>query len=148
MSIATEPAYAALFAALPGKTTDMPAGPFVTKSRRLKHWNDVNPTEQPACFTNQLPAKITYEGNSPAARWVLPVDVYLYVYDATETDGGTLVNTLVDQVTAALDGTELALQTLGGAVYWARVVGPVETDEGKLGPQGMAIIPVELILAD
>lgn len=150
MSVAIEPAYAALFAALPGLTTDMVPGPFVTKSRRLKHWHDVPPELQPALFQNQLPIPITYAGDSPASKWSLRADLYLYAHDATETDGGTLINTLVDQVTAALepDNAELHLQTLNDAVYWCRVIGPIETDEGKLGAQGMAIIPVELILAD
>lgn len=148
MSVAIEPAYAALFAALPGLTTDVVPGPFVTKSRRLKHWNDVPPDQQPALFQNQQLIPITYAGDSPASKWTLKADLYIYAFDGTETDGGTLINELVDQVTAVFETGEYTLPTLDGAVYWARIVGPIETDEGKLGPQGMAIIPVELILAD
>jgi hypothetical protein len=148
MAIAIEPAYAALFAALPGLTTDIVPGPFVTKSRRLKHWNDVPADLQPALFQNQQLIPITYPNDAPVSKWLLRADLYVYAYDATETDGGTLINTLVDQVTAALDPDEFTLPAPGGDIYWARIIGPIETDEGKLGAQGMAVIPVELILAD
>lgn len=146
--IQIEPIFAALFAALPGLTTDPTPGPFKTKSRRLKHWNDVPPEQQPALFQNQLPVNVAYPGDSPAEKWVLKADLYIYAHDATETDGGTLINTLVDQVTASFASDVFTLNTLSGAVYWCRIHGQIETDEGKLGPQGMAIIPVELIAAD
>lgn len=153
MPIALEPAYRALFTALPGLATDPTPGPFVTRSRRLKHWNDVPPSEQPGLFQNQLPVVVTYAGDSPASKWVLKADLYVYAWHATvedaQADGGSLINGLVDQVIAELDPDDpLQLNTLGGAVYWARVHGQIETDEGKLGQQTMAIIPVELIAAD
>lgn len=149
MSIQRESVFSALFAQLPGLTTDVVPGPFVTKSRRLRHWNDVPASEQPALFQNQLPQHVEYPGGAPVAKWTLKADLYVYVWDGTETTFGADLNAIVDAIEDALEPglADDGLQTLGGTVYWARITGPIETDEGKLGAQGMAIIPVELILS-
>ena len=66
---------------------------FKTASRRLKHWSDVAPAQQPALFVSQR----------------------------------TEINNK---------------QTLGGLVAHAWIDGVIETDEGVLGDQAVAIIPV------
>ena len=45
--IAREPIYAALFARIAG------AANFVTTARRLRHWSELTPAEQPALFMLQ-----------------------------------------------------------------------------------------------
>ena len=57
-----------------------------------------------------------------------------------------------------LDGTEVTSdvnfgqatgkQTLGGLVHDCRIAGDIETDEGRLGDQAVAIIPIEMMSRD
>lgn len=137
-----EAIHAALFAklqAIPG---------VVTCSRILQHWADVPPELQPAVYmaqTRQVPATDTGE----PSRWRLAVDVYVYVRTDGETPPGTLMNPILDAIENILAPHPITgrHQTLGlDAVHWARIDGAIETDEGTLGQQAVAIVPV-LILA-
>ena len=135
-----EPIYAALFAALeaiPG---------LKTSSRILKHWHDTAPEEQPALFMAQVGETPTTR-TGEATRWLLRVDVYVYV----RTSGGLVPGVLLNQL---LDGIEAALplhpvtgkHTLDApGVEWARIEGSIETDEGTLGEQAMAIVPIHIL---
>lgn len=137
-----EPIYAALFARLAAS-----AG-YVTTSRRLKHWNDVSYTEQPALFMAQRGEVATTTGRGLTTEWTLNVDVYVYV----RTDGGQppgpLLNQLLDAIEAALAPSQIEnVQTLGGLVHWCRIEGAIETDEGTLGDQAVAIIPISMFVS-
>ena len=63
-----------------------------------------------------------------------------------------MLNPLLDAVVAALapGGADLAVnaQTLGGLVSHCWLAGKIETDEGALGGQAVAILPVEIVLAN
>jgi len=136
-----EPIYAALFAkvsALPG---------LVTTSRRLRHWDDVSDVEQPALFQVQkrevqvprkgLPAKVTLE-----------CELYLYANsgnDLTAT-AATQINALMDAIEQALKPDVNGVQTLGGTVSHCWIEGEILSDEGYLGPQGVLIIPVKILV--
>lgn len=51
---------------------------FVTKSRKLVHWNDVKRYDQPALFMAQGDMQaLTLTGRE--TKWILRADVYLYV---------------------------------------------------------------------
>lgn len=137
-----EPIYAALFAKLSAS-----AG-YATTSRRLKHWNDVPSGEQPALFMAQRNEVAATKGRGLPTEWTLSVDVYVYV----RTDGGQapgpLLNQLLDAVEAALAPSQLEnVQTLGGLVHWCRIEGAIETDEGTLGDQAVAIIPISMFVS-
>jgi hypothetical protein len=136
-----EPIYLALFAllsAIPG---------LVTTSRRLLHWSDVFPPQQPALFQVQKKELQQPKKGFPA-KVTLQCDIYLYVNtgnDLTVTPASTL-NPLMDAIEAALaPNPATGVQTLGGTVSHCWIEGEIITDEGVLGPQGVAIVPVFIL---
>ena len=136
-----EPIYAALFA----KVSAIPG--LVTVSRRLRHWDDVPDVEQPALFQVQkrelqvprkgLPAKVTFE-----------CELYLYANSGNDmsTTPATLINPLMDAIEQALKPDVNGFQTLGGTVSHCWIEGEILGDEGYLGPQGVQIIPVKILV--
>lgn len=135
-----EPVYAALFALLSG------AASFATASRRLRHWSDVGPAEQPALFVVQKSETAERKAGLPV-KWRASVDVYLYAHAPDdETAPATVLNPLLDAIEAAL-APQGAVQTLGGLAAHAWIAGKIETDEGVLGGQAVAILPVEILVA-
>jgi hypothetical protein len=141
--IAREPIYAALFARVGG------AAHFVTVARRLRHWSGLTPAEQPALFMRQKTeiAAVTTLGAPPV--WTLIVDLYLYAHAGDPfVAPSTVLNPLIDAVEAALAPlAATGLQNLGvpAMVQHAYIVGKIETDEGVLRDQAVAIIPVEIL---
>jgi hypothetical protein len=138
-----EPIYQALFALLSG------AANFATASRRLRHWNAVEPGEQPALFQVQKRETAKPADGSPTA-WRAEIDLYLYC-QAQDDEGApaSVLNPLLDAIETALlpKGADLAggTQTLGGLVKHCRIAGAIETDEGALGGQAVAILPIEIL---
>ena len=136
-----EPIYAALFALLSG------AAPFVTSSRRLRHWSDVGPAEQPALFVVQKSETAERRAGLPA-KWRASVDVYVYAHAPDDqTAPATVLNPLLDAIETAL-APQGAVQTLGGLAAHAWIAGKIETDEGVLGSQSVAIVPIEILVAN
>jgi hypothetical protein len=138
-----EPIYEALFALLAN------LGGFVTASRRLRHWSDVGAIEQPALFLAQKSETAERPRGLPT-KWTCDVDVYLYCRAPDETTAPTTVlNPLLDAIEAALlplagDDVATNAQTLGGLAYHAWINGEIETDEGTLGGQSVAIVPIRV----
>lgn len=138
-----EPAYAALFALLEASAD------FATASRRLRHWSDVSPPDQPALFSVQgNPTVATQPGLDPV--WTLRADLYVYA-NTQGADGvapGQLMNPLLQAITEALapDNVMTNKCTLGGLVEHCWIEGQIETDEGALGDQGVLIIPVAMLV--
>src|SRR5690348_2001477 len=136
-----EPIYSALFALLSA------AASFATSSRRLRHWSDVGSAEQPALFVVQKSETAERKAGLPA-KWRAAVDVYVYVHAPDdETAPSTVLNPLLDAIEAAL-APQGSVQTLGGLAAHAWIAGKIETDEGVLGGQAVAIVPVEILVAD
>lgn len=136
-----EPIYAALFALLASS-----AG-YVTTSRRLLHWNDVPREQQPSLFMAQRNETAVTERGNPT-QWTLSVDVYIYA----RTDGGLapgpIINPLIDAIEAALVPNPMEnAQTLGGLVHYCRIEGAIDTDEGTLGDQAVAIVPITIFVS-
>lgn len=136
-----ETIYAALFAALPGSPT------FKTKSRRLQHWQDTPSGQQPALFISQTGEQALTVTGQPS-RWLMKVDVYVYARCSKTQNPSEVLNPLIDAVCNALNTphpvtgrTQLGLSN----VEFARVEGAIETDEGTLGEQCVAIIPVVIL---
>jgi hypothetical protein len=140
VALVRETIYAALFTrlqAIPG---------LVTVSRRLQHVNDVPPSAQPALFlaqTRQLADYVT----GRTTFWHLHAAIYIYARDPAGQNPGAILNPIMDGVNAALvmDNDMTNACTLGGLVHWARI-GDIETDEGTLGEQAIARIPVEMFV--
>jgi len=137
----------AVFAALSVLLQGIPG--VVTFSRRLKHWSDVDPLEQPALFLAGAAKAPRQDKSGLPVIWALQGNLYLYVHN-TDPDiaPSTKLNDLLDAIEArmapAFPGQK---QTLGGLCQHCWISGPIETDEGILGDQAMAIIPFEIFLA-
>ncbi|NHR05729.1 hypothetical protein HA052_11010 [Chromobacterium haemolyticum] len=135
--------YAALFErlkAIPG---------LRTTSRRLKQWGDVDSSQQPALFLAQ--GRETATPGDPArgvpTKWLLHPEVYLYVRTTGNQAPGTVMNPLLDAIEAVTkpDNPMQRVQTLGGLVERCWIEGDIETDEGTLGDQAVAIVPFRIL---
>ena len=135
-----EEIWAALFAKLPT------AG-FNTKSRRLKHWDDVPKEKQPALFLAQGPETHVRVTGQPAKR-TFTGELYVYARTDGGLDPGPVINPLLDAIEQALEPNAVEqVQTLGGLVDHCRIEGAIETDEGTLGDQLVAIIPIHMLVS-
>jgi len=121
---------------------------LLTLSRRLRHWSDVAAAEQPALFQVQKSETALREAGLPP-RWRFAVDLFLYARAADEqSPASAVLNPLLDAIEAALaPDPGRTVQDLGGLVAHCWIAGKVETDEGVLGSQAVAILPVEILLA-
>ena len=141
--IAREPIYAALF----GLVAD--AANFVTTSRRLRHWSGLTAAEQPALFMRQKAERAVVATPGAPTVWTLVVELYVYAHASNPyVAPATVLNPLIDGVETALAPLPATgLQNLGlpAAVQHAYIAGKIETDEGVLRDQAVAIIPVEIL---
>ena len=133
--------YGTLFARLSA------AAGFVTASRRLRHWSDVAAAEQPALFQVQKTESVRRDPGLPP-RWTLSADLFVYAQAPDDaTSPATVINPLLDAIETALAPDPVSnLQTLGGLVAHCWIAGRIETDEGVLGGQAVAIVPIEILV--
>jgi hypothetical protein len=135
-----ETIFAALFALVSN------AANFNTKSRKLKDFSDVSPADQPALFQTQG-KETAVAGYRVPTKWMLHASLYVYAHQSSiDLLPSTALNDLVGAIELAL-APDLATgeQTLGGLVSHCRINGEIETDEGVLGDQAVAIIPIEIM---
>lgn len=141
--ISREAIYGALFGVLET------AADFVVVDRRLRHWSDVAPAEQPALFAAQKSETASIKTLGAPTVWTLAVDLYLYAHSSDPyLAPATVLNPLLDAVEAALaPSATTGVQDLGlpAMVQHAYISGKIETDEGVLGDQAVAIVPVEIL---
>lgn len=136
-----EPVHAALFALLSQSSK------FITASRRVKHWADVpSAADQPALFLSSRGQVATVRQPGMPPIWDLAFDAIVYVKTTGEPDlsPATLMNPLLDAIEAAMAPDNFATRklTLGGLVEHCWIEGEITTDEGVLGDQGVALIPI------
>lgn len=122
---------------------------WVTSSQTLRLWKDVSATEMPAFFLSLRGEEAKPLRTGPVTKWTRFYDAWIYVnHDGTG-------NPAMKALAASLDLVEERLrpipgaerQTLGGLVYVARLEGTVETDEGSLGDQAIAVMPITVIVS-
>jgi hypothetical protein len=119
---------------------------FITKSRRIEHWANVPPAEQPAMFQMQTAETAEVTTKLPT-KWTFHVDLYLYAVTNDGRAPAQVLNPLIDAVCNQLK-PQFCDQTLGGLVHRCRIAGAIRTDEGALGDQGVVIIPIEILVHD
>lgn len=136
-----EAIYAALFALVGG------APGLATTSRKLKHWSEVPANQRPALFQAQGRETVAQPAaNGLPTKWMLDATLYVYVGTAGAESPGEVLNPILDAITARLDANVMGTpQTLGGLVQWARIEGSIETSEGTLGDDEVALIPVRML---
>ena len=127
------------------------AGSFASANRRLRHWADVAPAEQPALFMSEKGGHATIKALGAPIVWTLYADFYIYVHSSDPYAApATVLNPLLDALELALAPSPVTgIQNLGlpAMVQHAYIAGKIETDEGVLGDQAIAIVPVEILCA-
>jgi hypothetical protein len=141
--IQREPIYAALWLLASN------AAAFVTANRRLRHWTDVAPAEQPALFMSEKGGQAVVKALGAPVIWTLSADLFVYAHSSDPYQApATILNPLVDALEAALAApAATGVQQLGlpGMVQHAYIAGRVETDEGVLGDQAVAVVPIRIL---
>jgi hypothetical protein len=141
--IIREAIYAALWTAGSG------AGSFASTNRRLRHWTDVAPAEQPALFMSEKGSLAQVKALGAPIVWTLYADFYIYVHSSDPYAApATILNPLLDALERALapsPATGVQNLELPLMVQHAYIAGKIETDEGVLGDQAIAIVPVEIL---
>lgn len=143
MALNREAIYSALFTKL-----QTIAG-LNTCSRILKHWTDVGPEAQPALFMAQIREIAGTEQSGRPTEWKLYVSLFVYVRTDGITPPGAVMNPILDAIEAIVQARHpvTGKNNLGGGIpnlEWCRIDGTIETDEGTLGNQAVAIIPLLL----
>ncbi len=125
------------------------AGSFASANRRLRHWADVAPAEQPALFMSEKGGHAIVKALGAPIVWTLYADFYIYVHSSDPYAApATILNPLLDALEAALapsPATGIQNLDLPLMVQHAYIAGKIETDEGVLGDQAIAIVPVEIL---
>ncbi len=125
------------------------SGQFASTNRRLRHWSDVAPIEQPALFMSEKGGLAVVKALGAPIAWTLHADFYIYVHTSDPYIApGTILNPLLDALEQAIaPSPATGIQNLGlpEMVSHAYIAGKVETDEGILGNQAIAIVPVEIL---
>jgi len=123
------------------------AARFASANRRLRHWTDVAPAEQPALFMSEKGGQAAIKKLGAPIVWTLYAEFYAHSSDPYLAPA-TILNPLIDAFEAALAPSPTSgIQNLGlpQMVQHAYISGKVQTDEGVLGDQGIAIVPVEIL---
>ena len=130
------------YGALADKLRNIPG--IKTFGRRLLHVNEVPANQQPAIFLAQTSQRPTYQ-TGRTIIWELSADIYLYVRDPKGKDPGPLMNPIMDALCAAFapDNAMTNACTFGGLCHKVEL-GQIATDEGTMGEQAIAIIPVTM----
>ena len=124
---------------------------FKTATRKPEHWDNVPPEDSPALLL--MPRReIGNRRKGLPTKWTGEYDLLLYVHTGAQNDptvvAASLLNPLLDAIENALTVDDLSNNalTLGGLVSHCWISGNVETDEGVLGSQALAIIPIEILV--
>ncbi len=122
---------------------------FNTASRRLQLWSSVAATDKPALFLCERGETYARASEAVPESVTLNVDIYIYIDAGKDqsTVPATTLNTLIDAIDSALAPNFLTgLQTLGGLVSHCWIEGKVMKDAGDLDGDGIAVIPVRILV--
>ena len=125
------------------------AAQFASANRRLRHWSDVSPAEQPALFMSEKGGEARVKVLGAPIVWTLHADFYIYAHSTDpRLAPAEILNPLLDALEGALASSPATgVQNLGlpGQVQHAAIAGKVKTGEGVLGDQAVAIVPIEIL---
>ena len=120
---------------------------FVTTQRKFVHFSDMSSDQMPALLMVRRGEQVTQPAGQPSVT-TISYDLLLYVQTGSDETiaPSTVLNPLVDSVVNAfpVDNFNSQACTLGGLVVRAWIEGHIETDEGLLGQQGYAIVPLSI----
>jgi hypothetical protein len=122
---------------------------FATASRRMQLWSNVAASDKPALFLCERGDVYVRASEAVPESVTLNVDIFIYT-DAGKDQSSvpaTALNTLIDAVDAALAPDRLSgLQMLGGLVSHCWIEGKIMKDSGDLDGDGVAVIPVKILV--
>lgn len=123
---------------------------FQTTDRLLKHWADVDAGMQPALYLTQTDETATKRTGQPT-NWVLDCMIWVYTMSPSESQSAQPgLNVLLANIRNALGcdasgpGRAQNRQTLGGTCFDCFISGKIITDDGLLGQQAVARIPIRI----
>jgi hypothetical protein len=121
----------------------------VTKvGRRLKLWSDVPAAQQPACFLTGHVETDAFKSELTPGLTTLEGTIYVYI----KTNDAMCIpaidlNSILDGIDAVMAPSPVTgKQTLGGLVSHCRRDGKIMLDPGDLDGQGLAIIPIKILV--
>jgi len=142
-----ETIYLALFNKVKVATYGDPPVAFLTTSRRLKHWSGVPSGEQPALFQIEIGIELVQQKGIPS-KYLLKADLYIYAFNSDHNSTpAIMLNQLIAAVNESLaPDPATGFQTLGlESVSHCWIEGEIITDEGVLGDQAVAIVPINIL---
>jgi hypothetical protein len=121
-------------------------------SRILRHWSDVPAEDQPAVFLAHGD-EVVEPAESGASRHFLLPRVYVYANArSSDVPPSTTLNNLIgaiEDVFAPIRALRIHTDLgMPDELEWVRVEGVIETDEGTLGEQAVAIVPLRVLVAE
>ncbi len=119
-----------------------------TISRVLLHWDDVSPNQQPALFMTMVSQSVEQTTGFPS-KYLLEAKLWIYTHrDTAGVIPSAQINQILDALDAALKpaASPLNKQTLGGLVEHCWIDGEIATDEGTLGNQAVATVPIRMLV--
>lgn len=141
-----------LFNLIAGLQFDLGSGPqsWSSSSLKLKHWTDVDRAYQPAFFLSQgQQTPLAPPAPTGPRAWHYDYWGRVYVNTQGAADPASQLNPILDAIEAKFDAAQLGgvPQTLSGLCQWIRLEGPIETFEGTLGDQEVALIQFRALVA-
>ncbi|MDE2426909.1 MAG: hypothetical protein KGO96_13495 [Elusimicrobia bacterium] len=139
----------AIYAAIYAKATA--AAGFVDKGRRLKHIDDLQPSQFPAFYQVQKDENWKQPSGNLPPIGELTIEWWVYAYNSDPTSStAAVLNPLIDALCASV-GLPPAVnpsgyQALGGLVESVRLDGRIDYAEGAMEDRGFARIPLVIRL--
>lgn len=122
---------------------------FATTSRRLRLWSNVSSSEKPALFLVERGDNYIRASEAVPEAVTLQLEIYIYTEAGKDQSivPASVLNPLIDAVDTALAPNPLTgLQTLGGVVSHCWIEGKILKDAGDLDGDGVAVIPVKILV--
>ena len=121
---------------------------FLTARRTFVSWSDCSPAQQPALYLRIVSNEYIQQKGIPT-KLIISYEAAIYAHNPNPTDEAqSIQNELLDLIDAALepDAPDFVNCTLGGTVSHCWIDGSIETDQGMLGQQTVALIPIKILL--
>jgi hypothetical protein len=121
---------------------------FVTVSRRVRHWADVQKTDRPALFMTCHQEVPTYRNENKTAYQKLFVKLFVYIDSSDKSSvPDTDLSVILDAIDSVISPPVYSpTLSLGGLVSHCRVDGQIMRDPGDLDGDGILIVPVAITL--
>lgn len=122
---------------------------IVTSSRILQKWSDVPQEDQPALYLTHATYTPTIKGRGIPPAWDSLCNITVYARRDPDTGSCAALLPIIEEIIGALAARAhpgFGTVQIGDAVD-VRIEGPIRTDEGLLGDQAIAVIPITIFTA-